>query len=345
MRSQAIPIVLLSSALIVASLRAAADPQEGASAGNAGAPPPATSGSGSVAPANAPIAAPKKESPAETEKRSETLAPKPSESSTSPGRTRFVADPITDGAIFSISAGFVVLSQGIISSGEIRPQQPVGTANLAGIDKFAVTQTVDSGAGGRSNVGLYAAVAFAIIDPIITGVREESLQSYLVDAIIYGQSLALTGAVTNISKLAVRRPRPRAYTEQEALNQIYPEGDSRRNITNTDSALSFFSGHASTTACAAATATYLAFARSPRTVRPWITLIIGTLVTAFVSYERVRAGEHFPTDVLAGAMAGAGIGALVPHFHREQDLKQRPVWIGFNTLDHNGALATVGVAF
>jgi len=35
-------------------------------------------------------------------------------------------------------------------------------------------------------------------------------------------------------------------------------------------------------------------------------------VTAFVSYERVRSGEHFPTDVIMGSLAGAGIGVHVP---------------------------------
>jgi hypothetical protein len=43
--------------------------------------------------------------------------------------------------------------------------------------------------------------------------------------------------------------------------------------------------------------------------------VAGTLLTAFVSYERVRAGAHFPTDVIAGSMAGGSIGVIVPHMH------------------------------
>jgi hypothetical protein len=42
-----------------------------------------------------------------------------------------------------------------------------------------------------------------------------------------------------------------------------PEQDIPRIITDTDSALSFFSGHASLTAAVTATATYLAFTRAP----------------------------------------------------------------------------------
>ena len=73
----------------------------------------------------------------------------------------------------------------------------------------------------------------------------------------------------------------------------------------------------------------MAFTRSPDSARPWITLLAGTALTTFVVIERVRAGEHFPTDVIAGAVAGAGIGLVVPHLHRTEDIKQRRIWVGF----------------
>ena len=120
---------------------------------------------------------------------------------------------------------------------------------------------------------------------------------------------------------------------------------------STDLQLSFFSGHASTTGAISATATYLAFMRSgPRRARPWITLGVGTLLTAFVSYERVRAGEHFPTDVIMGSLAGAGIGVLVPHFHRrphyhESEYCAPPVIVGFSAPSRDSAQMTVGFGF
>ena len=41
----------------------------------------------------------------------------------------------------------------------------------------------------------------------------------------------------------------------------------------------------------------------------------GVAITGAVGIGRVAAGRHFPTDVIAGATVGTGIGVLVPHLH------------------------------
>jgi membrane-associated phospholipid phosphatase len=95
---------------------------------------------------------------------------------------------------------------------------------------------------------------------------------------------------------------PIAYLRAEAH-----EDDPTYSSSSTDSSLSFFSGHASMTGAIGATATYLAFARSPGTWRPWVTLTLATTVSALPSVYRVRGGKHFQTDVLVGTFAGVGI--------------------------------------
>jgi len=235
---------------------------------------------------------------------------------------QFEAEPVRDGAILGISLGFAGVLGLIISTGEVHPQQVApdfDIGNLLAIDRGAVTQTIDPNAARRSDYALYAALAWAVADPILSAERTGSVQAGIVDGVIYAESLSITWGVTNLAKISVRRPRPIEY--QQALQHI--------QATDTDSSASFFSGHASTCAAVTATATYLAFARAPHTARPWITLIVGTALTAFASYERVRSGAHFPTDVIAGALAGGGVGVLVTHFHRAESNKQRPMWIGF----------------
>lgn len=253
-----------------------------------------------------------------------------------PGQ-HFSIDPVADGVLIAGGAGFSGLLSLVLTTGEIRAQNPGDPSNLLSFDRTAVTQTIDPHAALYSNIGLYAAAGFAVLDPILSGLRD-GWDAGLVDAVMYAETVSLTEMLTDITKIAVRRPRPIDYVN-------CPVGTTSSScLSNTDLQLSFFSGHSATVAAIGATATYLAFERAPRTPRPWITLAVSVLLTGFVSYERVRAGDHFPTDVIAGSMAGAAVGVLVPHLHRHRE-EAPPVWIGFAPAPGGGGAATLGAVF
>lgn len=262
-----------------------------------------------------------------------------------PGQ-RFTADPVADTGIVALGLTFGVLSSSILGTGEIRPQQispGFDAKSLLGIDRGAIRQSIDSNASTFSNLGLYTAAAFAVADTALDFFREGHT-AVITDAVMYAEAVTIALGVTNVAKIAFRRPRPIAYIDRDAY--LARGGDpSTYDNANTDSALSFFSGHASTVAAIASSATYIAFRRSPRSVRPWLTLAGGFALTGFVSYERVRAGAHFPTDVIAGALAGAGIGALVVHLHREDSLRERPIWIGVTPMPEGGGVLGAGGRF
>ncbi len=238
----------------------------------------------------------------------------------------FVVNPVADIVLTGAGAGFSGLLSFILGTGEIVPSKPGDPSNLLGIDRGAVKQTIDPHASTYSDVALWSAVGFAVLDPVLSGLRD-GRDAAIVDAVMYAETISLTETLTDITKIAVRRPRP--------IDYMNPSG------SNTDMELSFFSGHASTVGAISATATYLAFVRAPDSPRTWITLGAGALLTSFVSYERVRSGAHFPTDVFAGAMAGVAVGVLVPHLHRHQD--ERPtLWIGAMPAQGGGGLTVQG---
>jgi len=261
-----------------------------------------------------------------------------------PETEHFTIDPVVDGVLVAGGITFSELLSLIISTGEIQPTplQQGASDRLLSIDKVAVNQTIESSADARSSYALYAMYGYALLDPILSGVRD-GRRALLVDAILYAESISLTQAFTYATKIGVRRPRP--------IDYATCEGTTGGNCASTDLQLSFFSGHASSAGAISATATYLAFMRSgPRTARPWITLGVGTLLTAFISYERVRSGEHFPTDVIMGSLAGAGIGVLVPHFHRRPHYHEStycapPVIIGFAPISRDSGQMTLGFRF
>ena len=304
---------------------------------------PAAPATATAPQASPPTTAPPKTidvTPATDPSRQTTLLPQVAEPPT-PGRAKFDADPIADGGVIATSLAFAGLLDLIISTGELTPQKIPATfqsSQLLGIDRGAISQNVDPNAGTYSTVGVGVAVGFAVLDPVLSGFREHDTQSALVDGVMYAESLSVTYALTNLAKVATRRPRPQAYIDAAAH-----AGDPNYSNTSTDSELSFFSGHAAITAAVGATATYLAFARSPHSARPWITLLVAAGLSTFVSIERVRAGAHFPTDVIAGTIAGAGVGSVVPHLHRNDDVKQRPVWIGFAPAERGAVGGTMNV--
>jgi undecaprenyl-diphosphatase len=252
----------------------------------------------------------------------------------------FVLDPVADGAITVAGFGFAGLLALVLNTGEIKASEPtIPTSSLLSFDQTAVNQTIDPHAQTYSDIGLYSAVGFAVLDPILSGFRD-GWDAALVDGFMYAESASLALTLTDITKIAVRRPRPIDYKDcpfSTTTGQSTNPGCS----TSTDLGLSFFSGHAATVASIGATATYIAFVRSPGTPRPWITLGVATALTAFVSYERVRAGEHFPTDVIAGSMAGAAIGVLIPHLHRHAQ-EAPPVWVGITPAPGGGSLGLQG---
>jgi membrane-associated phospholipid phosphatase len=239
----------------------------------------------------------------------------------------FVLDPVSDGVLTGAGFGFAFLLGEILGTGEIKPPLPspsFNTSSLLSIDRSAISQTIDPHAGTYSNIGLYTAIGFAVLDPVLSGFRDGT-DALLVDAFMYAESASIALTLTDITKIAVRRPRPIDYINCTPTST----NPNPANCNSTDLGLSFFSGHAATVASIGATATYLAFVRGgTKSPRAWITLGLATALTTFVSYERVRAGEHFPTDVIAGSMAGAAVGVLVPHLHKHKQ-EAPAVWIGF----------------
>jgi len=55
----------------------------------------------------------------------------------------------------------------------------------------------------------------------------------------------------------------------------------------------------------------------------WVFYSLAGLATATTAYLRVRAGEHFLTDVSIGAAVGTLSGLLVPQFHKVKNVDSR----------------------
>jgi membrane-associated phospholipid phosphatase len=126
--------------------------------------------------------------------------------------------------------------------------------------------------------------------------------------LIFGETLLAGMALCATVKPLVSRPRPYVYSnDPKNLAFAQSEGD--------DSHLSFYSGHSSTTFAASVSGAYL-FAQSTTDTHAraavWGTQLALASATADL---RTRAGMHFYSDVLVGAVIGSGLGVLIPYLH------------------------------
>ena len=155
-----------------------------------------------------------------------------------------------------------------------------------------------------SDAGIGALYAGAIATLLI-----DDPESSLNDAVVIVESVLASNAISALLNFATRRTRPLAYGTQA------PPAERSRGRT----ALSFPSGHSAGAFAATMSLFVTMFRRHPESIAPWIVLGAGLTAATLIGVSRIAAGDHFPTDVLAGAAIGASIGTLIPSLHDSPD--------------------------
>ncbi len=126
--------------------------------------------------------------------------------------------------------------------------------------------------------------------------------------VIYAETILASLAFDSLAKPLVGRPRPYVYSDDPART-AFVEREGR------DSRQSFYSRHASTTFAASVSGAYL-FAQSTSDLNARAAVWGAELALASATADlRTRAGMHFYSDVLVGAVVGGGLGLLVPYLH------------------------------
>ena len=144
---------------------------------------------------------------------------------------------------------------------------------------------------------------------------------------MFAEAYAIMGGVTYLTKVATARKRPYLYN-----TDLTPE---ERLGAEDDPKSSFFSGHAAAAFTAAAFLSKVFTDVHGTSV--WSTLVWGSSLSlaAYASFARVKAGVHFPTDVIAGAAVGFAVGYLVPVLHKKERGDRVQVAAGPNMISIN----------
>ena len=201
----------------------------------------------------------------------------------------------TAGALYLLP-GALGLPHGVPSCANGNPL-PCDPATLAGLDRWAVRPVSDA-ADVASDVVLAGVAAWTAL----AGLRGLPAEQWRGDFAVFAETASWTAASTEWLKVAVRRKRPVLYTSGAIAAAA--DRENQQSLPSMHTSLAF----------AAATSYVVISARQhlPHRARNALLLYAGAVVVAAL---RVAAAQHFPTDVLAGAALGSGIGWLVPTIH------------------------------
>jgi membrane-associated phospholipid phosphatase len=140
------------------------------------------------------------------------------------------------------------------------------------------------------------------------GAKTQTLTQTLFQGVLFLQTSLVNGAVTELFRVTVQRPRPFVYESPLDMG------------LNPAHYTSFVSGHSSFTACAA---TFTYFQLSGRLKTRGGRLALGlacALLPVSTGVFRVLAGRHFPTDIIGGIAVGFAAGLAVHLAHKRWPL-------------------------
>ncbi len=159
-----------------------------------------------------------------------------------------------------------------------------------------------------SNILLITAIASPLLLFTSSAIRNDAGTF----STMYLQNILTTYSVSHLPKGLVTRYRPYVY------NENVPD-EIKQNV---DATHSFLSAHSSV---AFASAIFLSTTFSKynpdSNLKPYVwssSLLLATVV----GYLRYAAGQHFPTDIIAGAIVGSIVGYLIPLIHESKENKR-----------------------
>jgi membrane-associated phospholipid phosphatase len=212
----------------------------------------------------------------------------------------------------TLLAGFGIASggTGFVVGRDLSPLSPedillLNRNQVFRIDRKA-TYWASSRAGTSSDLLFYG----ASLAPLILLTNPRARKEAITVSVLYTEAIAITAGLTQLSKNMVLRSRP----------YVYNQGYSVEKKQQKDARKSFFSGHTSSTAVSCFFAAQVWSDFHPYSRLKPVVWSIAAVIPAITGYLRMRAGQHFLTDVSAGYVVGGLVGWLVPTLHNNKRL-------------------------
>ena len=215
---------------------------------------------------------------------------------------------------------FIIVGAGLATTGIVlkytNDTEPYTVAELETLDRNDVnafdrsaTYNWDEKAAKTSDFLFLTTLVLPAVFLINHHTRSDIGPLLLMGLEVASINFGITSGVKNL----VNRSRP----------YVYNTDLSNEQRTDSQSRVSFFSGHTSVTASfsffmAKVMSDYHPDMKTGLKIGLWA---FAAAIPATTGYLRVKSGKHFKTDVITGYAIGAFTGWLVPHLHLKKNLK------------------------
>lgn len=142
--------------------------------------------------------------------------------------------------------------------------------------------------------------------PFKDGINRDNISAVATDFIIILEAGSISMGLTQCSKGLFKRERPYVYNDAVSL----------RKRKSRDAELSFWSNHTAHAFTTAVATGYLFQNRYPESSFKKPVWAFGLTCATATGILRVKSGNHFPSDVIAGAAVGSLTGWLIPRLHK-----------------------------
>ena len=214
-----------------------------------------------------------------------------------------------------IIAGGMILEK--IGVPWISNKSPISMAELQNLDRHDITP-IDRWALNfdPSNMEHYVKISdqlqsFTVFLPVLTMLDHNIRHDWLDILLMYLQTQTITNNMYLISPIGAtfqNRLRPVVYYDALGDSEVRTRGANRNSM---------YSGHvAATTAASFFTAKVFCDYHPELGWKKYLVYGAASIPPLVMSYFRLRALAHFPTDVMVGFSVGALCGILIPELHR-----------------------------
>ena len=214
----------------------------------------------------------------------------------------FRLDPVLDGVLLGTS---VALNGAVFYMDEVAELNRIDfsgsvydASRVNGLDRFLM----NAYSGSLGKVGTYLSVASMLTPAVLVLAPSDE---WLTIGTMYAETVLMAYGLKELGKLCVNRPRPYMYFNG------YPQDE----VDSGDWSDSFPSGHTTLAFAGATFASYVFSERFPDSAMR-LPVAASSYALAFgTAAFRIASGDHFLTDVMAGAAIGTACGFLVPWLH------------------------------